>query len=114
MPSSRGLNRTKFDDIRKLWVDEKVLWYRGQGDARWRLTPSGWRQSYAEENEAEMRLEFESIGRQLVSSDAQRDKWAGTFSWPGTGPRDNSSSQVSGPRKQGLVGAGVGALFDQR
>ena len=56
-----------------------------------------------------MRLEFESVDRQLVSSDAQRDKWGWYFLMAGTGPgqRDNSSSQVSGPRKQGQVGAGV-------
>jgi hypothetical protein len=78
----------KIDHIRRLWVDEKrltsrgdekVLWYRGQGDAKWGLTPSRWRKSYAEESEAEMRLEFECVGRQLVSSDAQRDKWGWYF-----------------------------------
>jgi hypothetical protein len=59
--------------------DAKELWYRGQVDARWGLIPSRWRKEYAEEIEAEMRLAFESVGRQLVSADSQRDKWGWYF-----------------------------------
>ena len=73
--------RAQWTDRTKLTSrgDEKALWYRGQGDASWELTPSRWRKEYAEENEAEMRLEFESVGRQLVPSDSQRDKWGWYF-----------------------------------
>jgi len=59
--------------------DEKALWYRGQANSSWGLTPSRWREAYAEANESEMRLEFESVGRQLVPADHQRDKWGWYF-----------------------------------
>src|SRR5215471_11898925 len=59
--------------------DSKELWYRGQSNAVWGLTPSRWRKQYVEEIEAEMRLAFESAGRQLVSADSQRDKWGWYF-----------------------------------
>jgi hypothetical protein len=59
--------------------DEKALWYRGQSNSAWGLTPSRWREEYAKANESEMRLEFESVGRQLVSADLQRDKWGWYF-----------------------------------
>lgn len=74
--------------VRKLWVDEgdltsrgdeKGLWFRGQGNDTWGLTPKRWRKDYAEENEGEMRLEFERVGRQLVFADPQRDKWGWYF-----------------------------------
>jgi len=58
--------------------DEKGLWFRGQGDAAWGLTPSRWRKEYADENESEMRLAFESSGRQLVAFDS-KDKWGWYF-----------------------------------
>jgi len=78
----------QIEEIRKQWKvkdgatsrgDEKRLWFRGQGDATWGLTPSRWREAYAEENESEMRLAFESAGRQLVALDSQRDKWGWYF-----------------------------------
>ena len=78
----------KVENIRSKWIDQKALtsrgdekgiWYRGQGDSAWGLTPSRWRNDFAEELESEIRLEFESVGRQLVSSDAQRDKWGWYF-----------------------------------
>jgi len=59
--------------------DQTAHWYRGQGDASWGLTPSRWRNEYADANESEMRLEFESVGRQLVAPDQTRDKWAWYF-----------------------------------
>lgn len=78
----------KIEIIRKQWIgkepldsrgDEKALWYRGQADVIWGLTPSRWRKKYIKANEAEMRLEFESVGRQLASTDHQRDKWGWYF-----------------------------------
>ena len=78
----------KVSVIRQRWVDrrnwtsrgdEKALWYRGQSNAEWGLVPSRWRKSFARELESEMRLEFESVGRQLVSADSQRDKWGWYF-----------------------------------
>lgn len=78
----------KVREIREHWIDksawtsrgdEKALWYRGQGNAEWGLTPSRWRKSFAQESESEMRLEFESVGRQLVPADSQQDKWGWYF-----------------------------------
>lgn len=75
-------------DIRRRWKneedldsrgDEKALWYRGQANSSWGLTPSRWRAAYVKANESEMRLEFESVGRQLVPADHQRDKWGWYF-----------------------------------
>ena len=84
-----GAYLRKVAEIRRGWKelrdevtsrgDIKSLWFRGQGDAAWGLTPSRWRPGYAEETEAEMRLEFESVGRQLAPTDAQRDKWGWYF-----------------------------------
>jgi hypothetical protein len=59
--------------------DQTGVWYRGQADSTWGLTPSRWRKEYKDANESEMRLEFESVGRQLVSPDHTRDKWAWYF-----------------------------------
>ena len=78
----------KIAEVHKLWsVDDEItsrgdakgLWFRGQSNAAWGLTPSRWRKDYGEANESEMRLEFESVGRQLVSVDSQRDKWGWYF-----------------------------------
>jgi hypothetical protein len=55
--------------------DEKALWFRGQSDATWGLIPRIWRKEYSDANEAEMRLEFESVGHPLTQSGAVHDKW---------------------------------------
>ncbi len=51
------------------------MWFRGQSDASWGLTPKLWRYEYRDGNEAEMRLSFESAGLPLVHSNAPCDKW---------------------------------------
>jgi hypothetical protein len=65
---------TQTDSIRP-YGEEKALWFRGQSDASWGLTPRIWRKQYEEANEAEMRLEFESVGHPLTQPGAAYDKW---------------------------------------
>lgn len=55
--------------------EEKALWFRGQSDIRWGLSPKIWRKEYSDANEAEMRLEFESVGHPFAKSGAVYDKW---------------------------------------
>ncbi len=55
--------------------EDRALWFRGQSDASWGLTPKLWREEYRDANEAEMRLEFESAGLPLTQSSATYDKW---------------------------------------
>jgi len=55
--------------------EEKSLWFRGQSNAGWGLTPRIWRKEYEDANEAEIRLEFESVGIPLTQSGSIHDKW---------------------------------------
>jgi hypothetical protein len=55
--------------------EAKNLWFRGQSDASWGLSPKIWRNEYSDANEAEMRLEFESVGHPLTQAGTARDKW---------------------------------------
>jgi hypothetical protein len=55
--------------------EEKQLWFRGQSDARWGLSPRIWRKENEQANEAEMRLEFESVGTPMTPSGRVHDKW---------------------------------------
>jgi len=55
--------------------EDKALWFRGQSNAKWGLTPTIWRPEYQDANEAEMRLEFESVGTPLMQPGAVPNKW---------------------------------------
>lgn len=55
--------------------DEKVLWFRGQGDINLGLVPKLWRDEYRRANEAEIRLEFMSVGHPMVDGVDSGDDW---------------------------------------
>lgn len=55
--------------------EEKALWFRGQGDSALGLTPKLWRPEYERANEAEMRLEFMSVGFPLTNRANSGDDW---------------------------------------
>jgi hypothetical protein len=69
---------TQADRIRP-YGEEKALWFRGQCEAGWGLSPKVWRKEYEDANEAEMRLEFESVGHPLTQAGASHDKWRWYF-----------------------------------
>lgn len=74
-PLWRKLNLpTQTESIRP-YGEERVLWFRGQSDTSWGLAPRVWRKEYADANEAEIRLEFESVGTPLIQSLNTPDKW---------------------------------------
>ncbi len=78
-PRWRQLNLpTQTESIRP-YGEEKSLWFRGQSDASWGLIPRIWRKEYRDANEAEIRLEFESVGTPLAQSGSLRDKWQWYF-----------------------------------
>jgi len=55
--------------------EEKALWFRGQCDIEHGLVPKYWRPKYERANEAEMRLEFQSVGHPLVDGGDFGDDW---------------------------------------
>lgn len=55
--------------------EDRAIWFRGQANSAWVLTPKIWRPQYSDANEAEMRLEFESVGHPLAPSGSKYDKW---------------------------------------
>jgi hypothetical protein len=55
--------------------EEKALWFRGQSNVGWGLIPKIWREEYRDANEAEMRLEFESVGHPFTKLGLAYDKW---------------------------------------
>jgi hypothetical protein len=55
--------------------EEKELWFRGQTNLTLGLTPKFLRPEYARADEAEMRLEFMSVGVPLTSGADSRDDW---------------------------------------
>lgn len=65
---------TQSEEIRP-YGEEKALWFRGQSDIGWGLSPKIWRKEYRDANEAEMRLEFESVGHPFAQSGAVYDRW---------------------------------------
>ncbi len=65
---------TQSEEIRP-YGEEKALWFRGQSDIGWGLSPKIWSKEYCDANEAEMRLEFESVGHPFARSGAAYDKW---------------------------------------
>jgi len=55
--------------------EEKELWFRGQSDFGLGLIPKIWRPEYERANEAEMRLEFMSVGFPLTNSTDSGNDW---------------------------------------
>jgi FRG domain len=55
--------------------EEKALWFRGQSDIKYGLVPKYWRPDYERANEAEIRLEFQSVGHPLVDGGDTGDDW---------------------------------------
>ncbi|MGA7524546.1 MAG: FRG domain-containing protein [Acidobacteriaceae bacterium] len=59
--------------------EEKALRFRGQSDVDFGLTPKFWREEYERVDEAEMRLEFMSVGYPLADRGDRRDDWSWYF-----------------------------------
>ncbi len=61
----------------------RVLWFRGQQNARWGLQPKLWRPEFRvaaqPESEAEIRQEFQSRALQMVQGRLPADKWEWYF-----------------------------------
>jgi hypothetical protein len=74
-PRWRALHLPTQSDKHRPYGDEKALWFRGQADISWGLAPRLWRGEYRNANEAEIRLEFESVGQQLTQSVKPVDRW---------------------------------------
>jgi len=74
-PRWRRLNFPTQTKKIRTYGEEKALWFRGQSNADWGLSPRIWRPEYEDANEAEMRLEFESVGAALAQPGAVADKW---------------------------------------
>jgi FRG domain-containing protein len=74
-PRWRKLKLPTQSDTVRPYGDAKILWFRGQSDASWGLVPKIWRKEYSDADEAEMRLEFESVGHPLTQAGSVRDKW---------------------------------------
>lgn len=55
--------------------EEKALWFRGQSDMQLGLVPKIWRNKYKKANEAEMRLEFMSVGHSMTDGGGNGDDW---------------------------------------
>jgi hypothetical protein len=66
-------------DRQRPFGEKQAVWFRGQADFNWGLTPKLWRSEYEDANEAEIRLEFESVGQQLTQSTKPADKWQWYF-----------------------------------
>jgi len=71
----RTLGLPAQSDKKRPFGEEKALWFRGQGDYKLGLTPKYWRPEYARANEAEMRLEFMSVGFPLTDGAEGGDEW---------------------------------------
>ncbi len=69
---------TQGDKIRP-YGEEKELWFRGQSNIEWGLVPKTWRDEYKDADEAEMRLEFESVGQQFIKPGLVFDHWQWYF-----------------------------------
>jgi hypothetical protein len=74
-PRWRKLKLPTQSDTVRPYGEAKTLWFRGQSDANWALSPKIWRKEYSDADEAEMRLEFESVGHPLTQAGTARDKW---------------------------------------
>jgi hypothetical protein len=55
--------------------EEKELWFRGQSDLKLGLIPKFWRPEYERADEAEIRLEFMSVGFPLTTHTDNENVW---------------------------------------
>ncbi len=55
-PRWREMNLPTQSDRIRPYGEDRALWFRGQSEAGWGLTPKIWRTEYGDANEAEMRL----------------------------------------------------------
>jgi hypothetical protein len=74
-PKWRKLKLPTQSDAIRPYGEAKALWFRGQSNGGWGLVPTIYRNDYTDANEAEMRLEFESVGHPLAQSSITHDKW---------------------------------------
>jgi hypothetical protein len=57
----------------------RVLWFRGQRNARWGLQPKIWRPEFRAAEEAEIRQEFQSRALQMIQGRLPANKWEWYF-----------------------------------
>jgi FRG domain len=74
-PRWRDFGLPAQSDKKRPFGEEKELWFRGQTDLSLGLTPKFWRPDYERADEAEMRLEFMSVGFPLTNGADSRDGW---------------------------------------
>jgi hypothetical protein len=75
----RKLKLPTQSDKTRPYGEEKELWFRGQSNIEFGLVPKIWRKEYNEADEAEMRLEFESVGQQFIKPGITFDRWQWYF-----------------------------------
>jgi hypothetical protein len=59
--------------------EAETLWFRGQQDSSWKLTPKLYRDEYKDADENEIRQEFESRALQLIQGRVPTGKWEWYF-----------------------------------
>lgn len=64
---------------RKRRAEDPTIWFRGQRDWNFGLSPKLYRKEFAGADEAEIRLEFESQAIQLIPGRLPRDRWEWYF-----------------------------------
>jgi hypothetical protein len=74
-PLWRKLGLPTQNSKKKPLGEEKELWFRGQSDVEFGLVAKYWRDEYKRANEAEMRLEFMSVGHPLAPGGNSGDHW---------------------------------------
>lgn len=74
-PRWRDLNLPTQSDRIRPYGEDRALWFRGQSDITWGLTPKILRKEYRDANEAEIRLEFKSVGQPLTQAGIVHDEW---------------------------------------
>jgi hypothetical protein len=73
--------RTRWVGKEKIMVkgDANQLWFRGQHDSQWGLTPKIYRPEFSEAAEAEIRQEFQSRAMQMIQGRFPASKWEWYF-----------------------------------
>jgi len=69
----------KLDNQKKPYHERENLWFRGQHDAGWPLTPKLYRKKFYSADENEIRQEFQSRAIQMIQGRAPVDKWEWYF-----------------------------------